>query len=365
MLQKASDTPAAKTYASPLRAAVIGTGKISEEHLRFLGNSPAASLVGVCDLSLSLAQYAATRFGAHKSYTDAAKMLAEAQPDVVHVLTPAHTHVALARQCLSAGAHVVVEKPVAPTNAEFRELWNEARAANLWIIEDHNYRFNQPVRQIQKLLADGTLGELSEVEIRLVLNIREKGGRLADETLPHPVHYLPAGAIHEFITHLVYLALLFEPRVDRVAAAWRNIGGGSLFKADDLDALLFGGPVHTRIRFSSYQAPDCFTVTVRGSRGWAETDLFQPHLKLYVPRPGGKQLTPLVNQFVNGASLARASTRNFRNKIMQRTPYEGLATFLDQTYSALRQGSEPPVTYADMDAASRLVDALLAPENQV
>src|SRR6476469_6120713 len=84
--------------ARRLRAAVIGTGKISEEHLRFLSASPAVQLAGVCDLSPSLANYAVDRFpspGGRRAtaFTDSARMLDELRPDVVHVLTPAHTHV--------------------------------------------------------------------------------------------------------------------------------------------------------------------------------------------------------------------------------------------------------------------------------
>ena len=202
----------------------------------------------------------------------------------------------------------------------------------------------------------------------MVLNIREKGGRFADAALPHPAHGLPCGVIHEFITHLCYLVLRFLPEhepIERIGAAWSNHGQDDLFKFDDLDATLIAGRTHARIRFSSYQAPDCFTLTVRGSRGWAETDLFQPHLKLFVPRPGGKQLTPLVNQFVNGMGLARASVKGFRNKVLQHTAYEGLATFLERTYKALSAGTVPPVTFDDMDRASQLVDALLEQENRV
>jgi hypothetical protein len=106
-------------------------------------------------------------------------------------------------------------------------------------------------------------------------------------------------------------------------------------------------------------------VTVRGTKGYVETDLFQPHLRLIVPRKGGQQLSPLVNQFANGTHLMASSVRGFRNKIMQKTPYEGLQTFLGRTYAALREGREPPVTYEDMDKASRLVDALLVDVNRV
>jgi predicted dehydrogenase len=49
-------------------------------------------------------------------YTDLDALLAVAVPQVVHVLTPPHTHVELAAVCLRAGTHVVIEKPVAPTH---------------------------------------------------------------------------------------------------------------------------------------------------------------------------------------------------------------------------------------------------------
>ena len=359
--------------AAPLRAAAIGTGKISEEHLKFLTGPGAAAgvsrLVGVCDLSPSLARFAAGRFGADAAYTDSADMLARAKPDVVHILTPPHTHARLVTDCLAAGAHVVVEKPVAPTHAEFLALWAAAQAADRRLVEDHNYRFNGPVLAIERMVAAGTLGTVYEVDVRMALAVRGEGSRYMDACLPHPSHRLPCGVLHEFVSHLCYLALRFMPAADRpfdrVAAAWSKHAADPLFKHDDLDALVISGGVHARLRFTSHSGPDAFELTVRGSKGWVQTDLFQPHLRTVKPRPGGKQLSPLINQFANGVDLARSSVRGLRNKVMQRTPYEGLGTFLGQTYAALSTGAEPPVTFADMDGVSRLIDALLAADNQI
>ena len=343
---------------SRLRAAVIGTGKISEEHLRFLARSPQVELAGVCDLSPSLANYAVARFGGGRAFTSASNMLQELRPDVVHVLTPPHTHAQLVSDAVNAGAHVIVEKPVAPTNRQFNELWELARSKGRQLVEDHNYRFNEPVLRIERLIESGELGEVRDVDVRMSLAICKTGSRYADENLVHPSHKLPAGVIHEFVTHLCYLTLRFMPRYERVMAVWSKLGDGELFKYDDLDALLLGGTVHARIRFSAHTAPDEFTIAVHGTKGSAETNLFQPHLRTALPRSLG-QLTPLANQFLGGWELMRAGARGLRNKIMQKTAYEGLHTFLDRTYSALREGTEPPVTYNDMDQASRLVDALL------
>jgi predicted dehydrogenase len=348
-----------------LKAAVIGTGQISEEHLRYLSTAPGVELAAVCDLSPSLAKYAIMRFKAGRPFTDASAMLNEVRPDVVHVLTPPHTHVPLATQALDAGAHVIVEKPVAPSNKDFRDLWTHARSRGKWLVEDHNYRFNEPILKIGQMLDSGKLGEVREVEVRMALDVLQQGSRFTDANLPHPSHKMPAGIIHEFITHLCYLTLRFMPSWNRVVAAWAKQSNEPLLKYDDLDALLLSDKVHGRIRFSAHTAPDTFSVTVRGTKGWAETDLFQPHVRSSVPMPVGKQLNPLANQFVGGYGQVRASVVGFRNKIMQKTPYEGLGTFLERTYAALREGTEPPVGFDDMDRASKLVDALLDEKNRV
>jgi predicted dehydrogenase len=353
---------------SALRAGVIGSGKISEEHLRFLRSSPQASLVGVCDLSPSMAKFALERFGhpgTTQAFSDYRDMLREKRPAVVHVLTPPGSHVRIVSDCLRAGAHVIVEKPIAPTNREFLALWDVAKESGRLLVEDHNYRFNQPILAIEKLLAAGKLGEVREVEVRIALPIHDPAFRFSDPHVRHPALDLPAGAIHDFLTHLAYLTLRFMPisgagaDFSRVHAVWSNHTGDQVLRHDDLDATILIGDVHGRIRFSSVTAPDTFTVIVRGTRGSAETNLFQPHVKVMMPRRGGKHLTPLVNQFVNGLGLAKASVVGFRNKVMQRTAYEGLATLLSRTYGAIRAGSELPVTFEDMDRASRLIDALV------
>ncbi|HEY9888079.1 MAG TPA: hypothetical protein V6D02_06740, partial [Candidatus Obscuribacterales bacterium] len=211
---------------------------------------------------------------------------------------------------------------------------------------------------------DGTLGAIQDVEIRVALNVRDSGGRFADENLPNPIHQMPAGVVHDLITHMVYLALPYLPSVDKVTAAWSNHGGGDLFKYDDLDALVIGGQTHVRLRFSAYTQPDCFMVYVRGDRGYVETDLFQPYLRTVVPRSGGKQLSPLVNHFANGSTFVKASFQNFYRKIMQITPYEGLYKLMDKTYYALAHGQELPVNYQQMERTLSLIEALLAEENR-
>jgi predicted dehydrogenase len=350
----------------------VGTGVISQEHLSFLAGHTAAGdvswmadLRAVCDLSPAAAAYAATSFGASASYTDLDEMLATERPEVVHVLTPPQTHVELAIACLEAGAHVICEKPITLSRADLEHLLAIAERSGRQVMESHNYRFNASVRGIAEAIAAGRLGAVREVTIRITLPVTDPAGRFGDPNLPSPVHGLPAGVVHDFATHFSYLLLFLAPGVtyQRVAAAWSRHGTNELFTVDDLDALLIGegpdGAVHARLRFDARSAPDSFTVTVRGSEGMAETDLFQPYLRMVRPRPGGSRLSPVVNHLVNGVCLARAGVRNLGDKLLQRGPYEGLHHMLDLTYRALASGSTVPVTPDDMLAASALVDALL------
>ncbi len=351
--------------APRLRAAVVGTGGISSEHLRFLAASARAELVGVCDMSRVSVEHAASTYGT-TPFRSLDTMLVEAQPEVVHVLTPPSTHIALSETALESGAHVICEKPITLNSPDLEALLATADRSGRRLIENHNYRFNPEIEHLDGMVASGVIGDIGEIEVRMGLPVNDPAGRFGDPNLPSPIHRLPAGVIHDFITHLTYLVDHFATGVDWevVDSRWSCHGGVAHVPVDDLDSLLIGtgpaGAVHARIRFSALLAPDCFEITVRGSKGYGQVELFSGRLSEVIPRPGGKQLSPIVNMLVGGVSLFLGGPRSFKRKIMQQGPYVGLERFLDLTYTALASGSEPPVTPADMLRTSRLVDRLVA-----
>jgi predicted dehydrogenase len=353
----------------PVRCVLVGGGKISAEHLTSLMTIRDAEVVAVCDLSPTLARFTAERFGVPRWYVDHRQMLESEAADVVHILTPPATHEALVTEFLDACHHVIVEKPITLSHSAFTRLWDHATERGVRLIENHNYRFNTPVQRLQAAVAAGRLGDVEEVEVRMALDVRA-GGRYADPNFPHPSHRLPAGVIHEFISHLAYLLINFMPDgtlddCDVLRAAWRNHGGEAHFKYDDLDAWLVAGSAHGRIRFSARQWPACLSVEVRGSAGAGKAELFNPQVRIETPRSVGQHLTPMANSLSEAARLVGTSFGNLYSKVRNRSAYEGLDRFLRLTYQALRAGGEPPVAYRDMEATSRLIDALLASENQV
>lgn len=334
---------------SRIRVAVVGCGAISQEHFRYLGNSELVDLAAVCDVSPSAGRYAVDRFGATMAYTDAATMLAEARPEAVHILTPPGSHRALVEQCLRADAHVICEKPITFTSDELVPLLSLAGERGRWLLENHNYRFNDQTVALDGYRTSGALGAVHSVDVVM--------------SVPMPDSDLgaPAGAVHDYITHASYLVLhlLGDRDVDDVRARWRLTGPGRAARYDDLAALIGVGDSHATIRISGVPRPMAFRVVVRGSKGAVETDMFQPYLRADLER-GDAQLGPLVNHAANGFGLLKATARNLGNKILQKGAYHGLDRFLAMFYEALATGGPPPVTEAQLVRSSKLIDALVA-----
>ncbi len=107
-----------------LRVGIVGCGKIADGHAEVLAHIAGAELVAVCDREPLLAEQLAVRYGVPGAYGDLGEMLGRERLDVVHITTPPGVHLALTRQCVEAGAHVFLEKPLALTAPEAKELIN-------------------------------------------------------------------------------------------------------------------------------------------------------------------------------------------------------------------------------------------------
>ncbi len=348
--------------------AVVGVGPISEQHLEFLAHSNQAEngikLVGVCDLVPASVNYASSKYGC-EGFSSLDDLLSTTSPDVVHILTPPNTHVMLAKQCLEAGSNVFCEKPIAPDATQAQELLDLAKEKNLFITESHNYRFNEEVIELIDLASSGELGQICEVEVRMALDMSES--KFADQNLPNPIHKMPAGAIHDFITHLTYLATSLAPesRFKVIDANWRNVGQIPGFEYDNISVELFCEATNTigRIRFDARTFPDEFTVTVRGSQAAASNNIFSPGITLTKPRIG-KQLSPLMNGIVGGISGVSSNTKDLINKVRKKTPYHGLANMLSETYAAIQSGAALPVSPSDITETAELVDQMVAQQDK-
>ncbi|MGH8674973.1 MAG: Gfo/Idh/MocA family protein, partial [Burkholderiales bacterium] len=124
-----------------LRVAIVGCGKIADQHVQAVNRIPGSSVVAVCDREPLMADQLAERFGIPGRFSDVGEMLRKATPDVVHVTTPPQSHFDLGRQCLEAGSHVYLEKPFTVTASEAEGLVAIAQRLGLSLTAGHNYQF--------------------------------------------------------------------------------------------------------------------------------------------------------------------------------------------------------------------------------
>lgn len=342
-----------------MRAAVIGCGTIAHEHLAYLASSPRVELAAVCDSSPALACFMRDRFQAGAYFTDADEMLRDAKPQVVHVLTPPQSHATLIRKGLGQGAHVICEKPMTGSAAETEALLTEARQQGRVLVESRNLLFNDASLAVQRLISEGRLGMVREVEVLLSLDLT--AGPFGDLNLSGPGVSLPAGAVHDFLPHLAYLFLHFAgspPDAEQVVGFLENRSGNPRVGYDQLDVLIEAGVVRGRLRIASDVAPPAFRLMVRGTEGSVETDFYNPFLRVEGGRNVGKR-APL-EQIGSGVKLARAGMRNFFDKVRQHGTYHGMPRMLDAFYASLENGTAPPISESDMLAVARLVDRIVS-----
>jgi len=145
---------------SKVRVAVIGCGSISKHrHIPEYASNSNAELVAFVDPVIERAQQFADTYGG-KAYSDYETMLAEVKPDAVSVCTPNALHSPISIAAAKAGAHVLVEKPMAVTDAEAEAMIQAAKDNGVQLMVGHNQRFMPPHVKAKQILESGVLGKV-------------------------------------------------------------------------------------------------------------------------------------------------------------------------------------------------------------
>ena len=138
---------------------VVGCGGISGVHIPVLMNLPGVEIRAVCDIRPERAQAAAKKTGAEIA-PDFDALIARADIDAVHILTPHYLHAPMAIAALRAGKHVLTEKPMATTLADARAMIAADDApgtGRLGVIFQN--RYNPATQTLKALIASGAPGK--------------------------------------------------------------------------------------------------------------------------------------------------------------------------------------------------------------
>jgi len=150
-----------------IRAAVIGVGYLGRFHAQKYAQAAGCTLVAVADPEAAAREAVAREVGT-RAVADYRSLLG--QVDAVSIVTPTPLHYPIARACLEAGAHVLLEKPITESAAEARELIALAARARRVLQVGHLERFNAAI-----LAAEPHLRAPRFIECHRLAPYRERG----------------------------------------------------------------------------------------------------------------------------------------------------------------------------------------------
>jgi scyllo-inositol 2-dehydrogenase (NADP+) len=242
-----------------LKVGLIGFGLAGQSfHGPSLRTTSGVRLACILERSESVAQqkYADVRVARTLD-----ELLADEQIQLCVVATPNQSHFELAKRCLEAGRHVVVDKPFAPTLAEAEELVRLAERYGRLLTVYHSRRFDGDFQTVIKLLDSGVLGELSEYEVRY-----DRFRPTPKPTFWRERDEPGAGVMFDLAPHLIdQPMLLFGEPLSVTASAFRQRPG---IVVDDAFDISLEYPRHRamlRARMLAYAPGPHFVI--HGSKG--------------------------------------------------------------------------------------------------
>ena len=186
-----------------LKVAIVGCGKIADEHASQIQRIKGCEIVGVCDTEPLMARQLYERFAVKRYFSDITELLSEAKPDVVHITTPPESHFAIAKLCLEWGCHVYVEKPFTLCEHEAQQLIALANERELKITAGHDYQFGHVARRMRALVQSGFLGggpvHMESYYCYEIGRSAYAGALLGDKR--HWVRRLPGKLLQNIISH--------------------------------------------------------------------------------------------------------------------------------------------------------------------
>jgi predicted dehydrogenase/nucleoside-diphosphate-sugar epimerase len=323
------------------RIGFVGTGQISEFHLAALRRIENVELVGVFDVDQEkAAKWAAT---AKTTAYPSISALREAGAEVIHVLTPPHTHASVAIEALRLGCHVYVEKPLALSAAECDAISATAEAAGKKVCVSHSLLYDPQIRRALDLVKRGKLGKVVAVDIlRSSVYPPFAGG-------PLPPQYRSASyPFRDLGIHALYLFEAFLGPIENVSAHWASLGGDPNLAFDEWRTLVRCRDGLGQFQLSWNVKPLQSQIIIQGTKGVLRVDLFLMSQGLRSALPLPKAVERVANALSDAIPMLFDVPKNaFRFVTKKALPYHGLQDLIRAFYESLEKGSAIPVLPQD------------------
>lgn len=316
-----------------LKAAVIGVGSIGNNHARIYKALPDVDLVAISDNSAEIAQAIGARFNVPYE-TDYRTMLDTYQPDLVSISVPTVYHFEVAKEAIQRGIHVLVEKPIAATIEQAKQMISLANEAGVKLTVGHIERFNPAIIEMKKRLQADEIGTPFRVQSR----------RLG----PFPARIRDVGVIVDLASHDVDIVrYVLNTEVTRVYAETDQ--GINTDREDLMDCVLRceNGVVGT-LNINWLTPTKIRELTVTGTTGMFHVNYLTQELYYYENEATAADWRGVFTGVNEGAMI--------RHKVARREP---LLAELEHFVHSVRDDTPPQISGEDGMKALALAQALV------
>ncbi|MFQ5982852.1 MAG: Gfo/Idh/MocA family protein [Woeseiaceae bacterium] len=144
----------------PLKVGVIGYGYWGPNLVRNFYALEQSTVTMVAELAEENLQKVEKFYPAIRTTLNASELIESPEVDAVAIATPVSSHHELAKAALLGRKHVFIEKPLARTSEQARDLISLAREHQVVLMVDHTFVYTGAVRKMRELLVQGVLGDL-------------------------------------------------------------------------------------------------------------------------------------------------------------------------------------------------------------
>jgi predicted dehydrogenase len=347
-----------------LRIAIVGCGKIADQHAEQIIHIPGCEIVGVCDSEELMAQQLAERFKVPAHFSQVQDLLERAKPDVVHITTPPQTHRLLGNMCLEAGCNVYVEKPFTIDLSEAEHLIRLAELKSLKLTVGHNAQFSHAANRMRELVAGGYLGGPPvHLESYYCYDLSDAGyakALLGDSY--HWVRKLPGGLLQNTISHGISKVAEFltgyAPEVVAhgfTSRLLRGIGESDII--DELRVIINDGSTTAYFTFSSQMRPSLHMLRMYGPKN----GLIMDENQQTVIKVRGARHKSYLEQFLPPWGYAKQYVGNALGNIKKFAKADfqseyGMRFLIRAFYRSIAEGGPVPIPYHEILRTSKIMD---------
>jgi predicted dehydrogenase len=219
-----------------IKVGVIGYGYWGPNLVRNFMEAPGSTVTAVCDLRIERLAQLRSRYPTIRTLADCQQLYNDPSIDAVVIATPVSSHFDLAIQALKSDKHVLVEKPLAATSEQGRQLIEEAARRNKVLMVDHTFVYTSAVRKIRELINDNALGDiyyydavrvnlgLFQHDVNVIWDLAIHDLSIMDYVLPSKATAVSATGISHIPgqpENVAYITLFFDnPQIAHVHVNW-------------------------------------------------------------------------------------------------------------------------------------------------